>query len=88
MPNKEPLVLILGKKYTERVGIARTKSLRMGPGKNMHKLKVSDFVEQVKHYSNMPLDISIVMEPFGLFVESYDFEGVLLGIFLEDLLDQ
>lgn len=54
----------------------------------MKKIKVEQFVKDVKHYSNMPLDISILLEPFGLFVESYDFDGVLLGVFLEDLLDQ
>lgn len=54
----------------------------------MSEITVNEFVEQVKHYSNMPLDISIILEPFGLFVKPYDFEGVLLGVFIEDLLDQ
>ena len=54
----------------------------------MVKLTVAKFIDDVKHYSNMPLDIAIILEPFGLFVEPYDFEGVLLGVFLEDLIEQ
>ena len=54
----------------------------------MTTLTVDAFVSQIKEYSNMTMDLSILVEPFGLFVQPYDFEGVLLGIFIEDLLDQ
>lgn len=54
----------------------------------MTTLTIEAFVSQVKDYSNMTMDLSILVEPFGLFVQPYNFEGVLLGVFIEDLLDQ
>ena len=54
----------------------------------MKKMMVKDYVEALKAYSNMPLDLSVVVEPFEVFVAPYDFSGVLCGIFIEDMLDQ
>ena len=54
----------------------------------MTTLTIEAFVSQIKEYSNMTMDLSILVEPFGLLVQPYDFEGVLLGVFIEDLLDQ
>lgn len=54
----------------------------------MNNLTVNDYIKQIMPYSNMPLDISILMEPFGLYLSSQDLDGVLTGIFIEDLLDQ
>ena len=53
----------------------------------MTTLTIEAFVSQVRVF-NMTMDLSILVEPFGLFVQPYNFEGVLLGVFIEDLLDQ
>lgn len=54
----------------------------------MKSLQVKDYIETISQYSNLPLDLSIVVEPFGLFLPDLIFDGVLTGIYIEDILDQ
>ena len=78
---------MVGKKYTEKYVISKQPRWN-GFILKMTEISVKEYVEQLKDDSNLPLDLSVVLEPFGLYVNTYVFEGVLLGIFLEDMIDQ
>ena len=63
---------MVGKKYTEKYVISKQPRWN-GFILKMTEISVKEYVEQLKDDSNLPLDLSVVLEPFGLYVNTYVF---------------
>lgn len=57
-------------------------------GEAVQKIELHDYLKQLVDYSNMPLDLSLIVEPFGCYIPAFIFDGVLMGIFLDDIEEQ